>query len=242
MAPRKKKDDGDGERSPVIVEAPVRHDLPESRDGRKPIGMKSSLLGTSSRVTSAHEIGDTLVLVVEAKVKSSGHDDTDDGLMYAEKYKTIDLYELHGDKANQALSAARQEYRERNGEPPLGNGDTEPFRGSEVKTDGAGVVMTDAERAEAVGDIVERETERPPTDEEIAGARADREAAEEMLAGRQPFPGYDAAPARTVVLQLKESTDRDLVLAVAGYEEGKRGRQTIIDAAMQRAADLQAAG
>ena len=45
--------------------------------GRKPVGMKTALAGAGTRVTRPHTIGDRIVLVIEARVKSASHEDTD---------------------------------------------------------------------------------------------------------------------------------------------------------------------
>lgn len=126
-------------------------ELPEYH-GRSPVGMKTSLNGAGNRVTREHSIGDRVVLVIEAKVKKAGHEETDDGLIYAEVLKVIDLFEIQGDPGRRLISAVRQSYRtaddEANGREPL------PDLGAAGITDASGVALTPAELGELRGDPV----------------------------------------------------------------------------------------
>ncbi len=86
-------------------------ELPEYH-GRKPSGMRSALNGAGTRITRSHDIGDRVVFVVEGRVKSAGHDETDkDGLVYVEKIKVVDLFELDRDPGARLLSTMRSAYR-----------------------------------------------------------------------------------------------------------------------------------
>lgn len=142
--------------APTDVDVSVQPTLPtlELPDyhGRKPVGMKTSVNGAGTRITRSHSIGDRIVFVVEAKVKKAGHEETDDGLVYAEVLKVIDLFEISGDPGRRLLSAARTSYRtaddEREGRTPL------PELETAGVTDGSGVVLTETELAELRGDPV----------------------------------------------------------------------------------------
>lgn len=120
----------------------VEHTLPgmELPDyhGKTPVGMKTNIGGTGNRISRAHEIGSKVIVVIEAKVKGAGHEETDAGILYVEKLSTIDLFELPGAQGRRLLSAIRSASRAANeGAEPI------PFDpGSEVRTDGSGVVIT----------------------------------------------------------------------------------------------------
>lgn len=127
--------------------------LPATRDGRTPSGMKTSIGGAGNRITRVHELGERVVLVIEAKVKRSGHEETEkDGVLYAEVLKVSDLFELELEPGRRLLSALRQSYRTAAGEPPLTNGDETAGEGIEVALDAAMVAYTPAELAELRGD------------------------------------------------------------------------------------------
>ena len=79
--------------------------------GTPAVGMKTSLTGVGKRITRSHDIGERVVLLVEAKVKSAGHEETDDGLLYVEKMATVDLFEVPGETGRRLLGQLRQAYR-----------------------------------------------------------------------------------------------------------------------------------
>jgi len=124
--------------------------------GRKPSGMKTSITGAGNRLTRAHEIGERVILVVEAKVKKAGHEELDDGLEYVEGLKVVDLFEIQGAPGKRLLSSVRQAYRTADdqvkGRPALADGDVD--LGSAGVTDASGTVLTPAELAELRGDPV----------------------------------------------------------------------------------------
>lgn len=126
-------------------------ELPEYH-GRKPVGMKSGISGMASRVTRPHTVGDRVVLVIEARVIFAGHESTDDGLQYVEKYKTDDLFELPGDQGSRMLTLLRSLYRTADdatkGRRPI------PELGDVGYADASGVVLTPPELAELRGDPV----------------------------------------------------------------------------------------
>jgi hypothetical protein len=126
-------------------------ELPEYR-GRKPVGMKTSVNGAGNRISRPHGIEDRVIMVLEAKVKRAGHEATDDGLVYAEVLKVVDLFEIAGDAGRRLLSSVRQAYRvaddQREGRQPI----PELVPGEEGWTDESGVVLAPEEVAELRGD------------------------------------------------------------------------------------------
>lgn len=143
----------------LAVERPLPGlELPEYH-GRKPTGMKSSITGTSNRITSVHEIGDTVVAVVEIKTKKAGHEENEtDGLLYAEAFKLKDLFEVPGPAGKRLLSTLRNTYRtgedDASGRQAI-DGFAEPDHfGLEGVTDASGVALTPTELAEARQDPV----------------------------------------------------------------------------------------
>lgn len=141
------------EPTPEVNHQPTLPDL-ELPDyhGRAPIGMRTALAGAGNRIARAHGIGDRVVLVIEAKVKKAGHEDTDDGLVYVETHKVVDLFELDRDPGARLLSHLRSQYRQAKdaaeGKSPI------PELGDEGWTDANGVVLTPAELAERRNDPV----------------------------------------------------------------------------------------
>lgn len=125
-------------------------------NGRTPIGMKSALTGAGTRIRHPYGIGDRVVLVVEAKVKKAGHEETDDGLVYVETLKVTDLFELDRDPGTRLLRFLRSNYRLAEdkvaGRAPLADNGTD--LGEEGWTDANGVLLTPAEVAERRGDPV----------------------------------------------------------------------------------------
>lgn len=126
-------------------------ELPEYH-GRQAVKMKTALTGAGSRITRPHSIGDRVVLVIEARVKSAGHEDTDDGLEYVEKVKVLDLFELAGDQGSRLISTVRSLYRtaedQVKGKTPIAD------LGEKGYTDGSGVALTAKELAELRGDPI----------------------------------------------------------------------------------------
>ena len=120
--------------------------------GRKPVGMKTALAGAGTRVTRPHTIGDRIVLVIEARVKSASHEDTDDGLVYSEKLKVLDLFELDPSQGSRLISTVRSLYR--TGEDAIKGRRPIPDLGDTGYTDASGVVLTPAEVAELRGDPI----------------------------------------------------------------------------------------
>ncbi len=120
--------------------------------GRLPAGMKTALSGAGNRIARPHSLGDRVVLVVEAKVKKAGHEETDDGLIYVEALKVLDLFELDRDQGSRLISSVRSAYRTADdmvkGKTPL------PNYGEVGYTDASGVVLTPAEVASLRGDPI----------------------------------------------------------------------------------------
>lgn len=151
-----------GEKTPDPGSTEIVHEptLPELElpdyHGRKPSGMKTSITGAGNRLTRAHEIGERVILVVEAKVKKAGHEELDDGLEYVEGLKVVDLFEIQGTPGKRLLSSVRQAYRladdQVKGKTALTDGDVD--LGAAGVTDASGNVLTPAELAELRGDPV----------------------------------------------------------------------------------------
>ena len=120
--------------------------------GRKPASMRTTLTGAGTRVTSSHTIGDRLVLVIEARVKSAAHEETDDGLVYVEKLKVLDLFELDRDQGSRLISTVRSLYR--TGEDAVKGRRPVPGLGEVGYTDASGVVLTEKEVAALRGDPI----------------------------------------------------------------------------------------
>lgn len=126
--------------------------LPTTTDGRMPAGMKTKISGAGQRITRPHALGDTVVLVLEGKIKSAGHEETNDGVLYVEAIATKDLFELSDAIGKPVLAALRQAARQADGESPMPGMGTEPVEEAvRVIVDGSGVVMTPTEVAEAQG-------------------------------------------------------------------------------------------
>lgn len=144
------------DRAPTDVDVSIQPTLPtlELPDyhGRKPVGMKTSVNGAGTRITRGHSIDDRIVFVVEAEVKKAGHEQTDDGLVYSEVLKVMDLFEIGGEPGKRLLSAVRVSYRtaddQREGRTSI------PELETAGVTDSSGVVLTEAELAELRGDPV----------------------------------------------------------------------------------------
>lgn len=120
--------------------------------GRKPVGMKTALAGAGTRVTRPHTLGDRIVLIIEARVKSASHEDTDDGLVYSEKLKVIDLFELDQAQGSRLISTVRSLYR--TGEDAIKGRRPLPDLGDVAYTDASGVVLTPQEVADLRGDPI----------------------------------------------------------------------------------------
>lgn len=227
--------------SGVLIEAPQPLDhLPETRDGRKPVGMKSKVTGAGNRVTDPHNLGDTVIAIVELRCRQTGHEATDDGLLYVESLKVTDFFVLDRERGGELLAEERQRTREAKGEPPLGDGAHEPFRGSEYTTTGDGIVMTPSERADAGLPPL-------PGEDDLAAARADREAHNEALAGRSngvaspyasPYVDYFQISAKEIADRIRATTDRAFVLQVGEFEENNKNRSSVLAAVSKRSAEL----
>lgn len=126
-------------------------ELPEYH-GRRPAKMKTAVSGTGNKITTAHDLGATVIFVAEAKVRGVGHDEDGDDLVYVEKLTVRDLYEIQGAQGKRLLSAVRSAYRAAtDGATPL------PYdRGAEVKTDASGVVITPGDALSIEGDSIVR--------------------------------------------------------------------------------------
>lgn len=126
-------------------------ELPEYH-GRKPVGMRTGVNGAGNRITKAHSIDDRVIILIEARVKKAGHEQTDDGLIYTETLKVLDLFEIAGDQGARLLSTVRSAYRTADdataGRAPV------PGLGDVGYTDASGVVLTSKEVAALRGDPV----------------------------------------------------------------------------------------
>lgn len=235
-----------------IEEGPVQPALPEldlpDYNGRRPVGMKTAVNGAGNRVYRPHTIGDTVTLVIEAKVSDAGHKQTKDGLLYVEKYQVADVFEADGETGKHLLLGLRTAYRladdERHGRKQLPLAGMPPILGPDGWTDGSGRLLLPEELAEIRGELAAREggdgDEAGPDDGDVGG---DLDALAELEAGRgrtigEPWPGYEQSSAKEIRDHLGGMDDRDEVFGVAAWEEAHGGRKTIVEAATRRAAEL----
>lgn len=125
--------------------------LPDYK-GTPPTGMQSSISGTGNRILKPHELRERTVLVLEVSCIDSGHKVTDDGIVYHEKLKVLDMFEAHGQPGRNLLNVMKNTYRqaddEANGRAPLEG------MGEVGMTDASGVVLTEKEVAALRGDPV----------------------------------------------------------------------------------------
>ena len=131
---------------------PEQLTLPDTRDGRSPVGMKTKIGGAGSRISRPHELGQRVIVVLETKVRATGHEDTNDGPLWVETLKTVDLFELEEGAGARLLSALRQSARSATGQDPLPGTDETIAEGIAGIVDASGVVLTDADLAELRGD------------------------------------------------------------------------------------------
>lgn len=126
-------------------------ELPEYH-GKSPVGMRTGLTGAGTRITRAHSIGDRVVLVIEAKCNASGHKDTDQGIVYVETLKVVDMFELTPDQGSRMLAVLRTLHRQAKdaaeAKAPI------PELGDVGYVDASGVVLLPDEVAELRGDPV----------------------------------------------------------------------------------------
>lgn len=164
-------------------------ELPEYH-GRAPVGMKTSLTGAGNRITREHAIDDRIVFVVEAKVKNAGHESTDDGLIYVEKLKVVDLFEVTGDPGRRLISAVRQSYRSaddsKTGRAPLKDGEVD--LGVAGITDASGVALTPKELEELRGDPVRAMLDEKVTPAVVVYSDGARELWPDDFDGSTPRP------------------------------------------------------
>lgn len=157
MAAKKKGAASDVDTVAAATHQPALPDLelPEYH-GRKPIGQRTSVNGAGNRITNAHEIGERVVIVLEGKVKKAGHEDTDDGLVYTEVIKVVDMFEVAGKPGSTLISTLRSAHRvatdAAGGSRAITYGGTD--LGDVGYTDASGVVLTPREVAALRGDPV----------------------------------------------------------------------------------------
>jgi hypothetical protein len=198
-------------------------DLPPYH-GRTPTVMKTSITGAGNRIVQSHGIGDRIVVLVEAKVRQAAHEETDkDGLVYIERLKVVDFFELDGEQGRKLLVEQREAYRladdERLGRVGL------PFENPPA------------------GEVGLLDENGHPLDEDaLAEIRGDRDALDELERGRggvgEPWAGFEQSGAREIIGHIKALTVADEAVAVASWEEEHGGRQSVMQAAMKRAAEL----
>ncbi len=127
--------------------------LPEYH-GRPPIGQTTSVSSFRHKQVGVHSIGDRIVVITSLEVTAAGHDQTKDGIVWAERHKVLDQYEVHGDKGKALLATVRNAYRQSadtaQGRAALADGGLD--LGTVGWTDSSGVVLTDAEVAAMRGD------------------------------------------------------------------------------------------
>jgi hypothetical protein len=127
-------------------------DLPEF-EGQVPVGVVTSVSGTSQRIDRPIHMDETVLLLVEARVGSIAHKVVKDGLKRHQTLTAKDVYELEGTDGRDLLRAARNRYQladdASKGRVGLPLDDTlvpQQF------VDQGGVIMTPAEVREARGE------------------------------------------------------------------------------------------
>lgn len=129
-------------------------ELPEYH-GVKAVGMKTKLNGAGNRIARPTDLKEKTVLVIEAVTKASGHEDTDDGILYVENRKVLDLFELPAEQGRLLINSLRQASKAADPGRIPGIDDTEIAAGTKVITDASGVAMTPSEIAEVHGIAVD---------------------------------------------------------------------------------------
>lgn len=224
-------------------------DLPDHH-GRKPTGMRSKLRGASNRLGRTHEIGERVVLIVEARIEDAGHKELKrDGLTYIESAAVLDMFEADPETARDLLVGIRQQYRqaddERNGRQPLFDA-PRPVRLGWI--DDHGRVLSDEDLAELQGVDVE------PTDEELEAKEREaleQEAAEDAEAFAQVVApswlrkvadgdteGYDQLKVGQVVEALRFVDELSVVFACQTHEAANKNRASVRKAIEARASEL----
>lgn len=130
-----------------MPDTPTQLQLPTTKDGRTPAGMKTKIGGAGQRISRPHDLGDRVIVVLETRVKSTGHEQTNDGVLYVEALATQDLFELEAEPGGRLLSALRQAARAAAGEHPLPGTDETVAEGIQGVVDGSGVAITPEELA-----------------------------------------------------------------------------------------------
>lgn len=131
----------------VVGQDTLPLELPDYH-GRKPVGMRTSLSGAGNRIQREHGIGERGVLVVEYKCSAAGHRDTDDGLLYVESHKVVDMFEVGPKEGARLLAVMRQKARvagDAGKRTPLEADGVD--MGEVGYTDASGVVLTPKELA-----------------------------------------------------------------------------------------------
>lgn len=199
-------------------------ELPEYH-GRKPIGQRTSVNGAGNRITNAHEIGERVVIVLEGKVKKAGHEDTDDGLVYTEVIKVVDMFEVAGKPGSTLISTLRSAHRvatdAAGGSRAITYGDTD--LADVGYTDGSGVVLTPREVAALRGDPVRAMVTDDLAPVVVVYDDASRQLWPDEYAPDQPRPAIgdrilDEGVVRVVTGLLDSETGEDLAVIIEHHE------------------------
>lgn len=200
--------------------------LPEF-EGRRPVGVVTKVNGSGERIHRSMALGEKVLLLVETTVSEVNHKQTKEGLKRHHTLVVDDLWETPEGEVSELLARCRQAYhdaeRDRTGQLTIDDVEDQSVA---VTVDAFGVAMTDAERAEAAGDVVELERRR---------AAKQPGAADDAV---PPFLGYEDLTASDVVERLTATDDRALVLAIGDFEAGHRNRKTVLDACVRRGGEL----
>lgn len=198
-------------------------ELPEYH-GRRPAKMKTAVSGTGNKITTAHDLGATVIFVAEAKVRGVGHDEDGEDLVYVEKLTVRDLYEIQGAQGKRLLSTVRSAYRAAtDGVKPI------PYPpGSEVKTDASGVVITPADALGIDGDSIVRSlTDESLTPVVIVYSDGGRELWPDDFEPTDPRPPIgsvvlDENDAETVVMKILDAASGETVEEWTAEQENAR--------------------
>lgn len=189
-------------------------------EGKPVVGIVTSIKGTSSRVTRPIHPGERLYAVVELVEDGISHKPTKDG---RKRYQTLDaedFYELTDAEGRDLIAGKRAELLESgqlDGQLRIGDG------APALTVDASGVALTPVEIAEAQGGV-------NGVDQLAPGPLS------------EPWIGYEDQSVGEIRERIGVVETVDVCTTVIAFENARsRPRQQVINAASNRATDLEAA-